>query len=474
VKLKKIDKNKYMIPKEGKMNADVVIYINEPLYELLMEENEAITQLYNASCLPGVYKRVLGMPDIHTGFGLPIGGIMAMDAEFGVVSAGAIGMDINCGVRLLRTNIPASEVDKNLLSQILREIEKRVPLGLGKKSRDKRFRKIDLSRIAEFGAKEVVKTYGLGTDEDIENTEENGQIPGGDLAAVSARAVERGDQIGTIGSGNHFIEIGYVSKIFDAGISKYFGLEEKTLTVLIHTGSRGFGHQICSDFSSLMFKVAERSGFDLPSKGLGYVPIKSNEGKQYLEAMAAAANFAFANRQIITNYVRMAFAEVFGCSWDKLGLNLIYDVAHNIAKFETYDSKKLLVHRKGATRALPKGHQQNTKYYMDTGHPAIIPGTMGTASYVVVGTEKAYDTFYSVNHGAGRVLSRNKAKRTISQREFSESMKGIVYFHKAKKILDEAPTAYKDIELVVDTLAEIGITKKIVKLKPLAVLKGED
>ena len=470
----KVDKNKYMIKKHGKMNSDIVVYINDYLYELLMEENEAVYQLYNASFLPGVYKRVLGMPDIHTGFGLPIGGVMAMDGEEGVVSAGAVGMDINCGVRLLKTNIPRSDVNEGILKALLKEIESKVPSGLGKKSREKKFRNINLSRVAEFGAEEIVKTYGLGTDEDLQNTEEYGRIPGGDLDAVSSRAVERGDQIGTIGSGNHFIEIGYISKVYDKTLADLFGLKEKNITVLIHTGSRGFGHQICTDYTNMMLKKADSMKLPIPSKGLAYVPIKSQEGKQYLAAMAAAANFAFANRQIITDYVRNSFSKIFRRSWEKLGLKLVYDVAHNIAKFEEYDGKKLLIHRKGATRALPSGHKANPLNYISTGHPAIIPGTMGTASYVVVGTDKAYETFYSVNHGAGRVLSRNKAKKTISQQEFNESLKGVICFQKSKKILDEAPTAYKDIEQVVDTLWEIGVTKKVVKLKPLAVLKGED
>ncbi|KUK11402.1 MAG: Uncharacterized protein XD50_0185 [Clostridia bacterium 41_269] len=335
----KVDKNKYMIKKHGKMKCDVVVYVNDYLYKLLMEENEAVNQLYNAACLPGVYKRVLGMPDIHTGFGLPIGGVMAMDGENGVVSAGAVGMDINCGVRLLSTNIHRSEVNESILKALLKEIESKVPPGLGKKSRDKKFRNVNLDRIAELGAQEIVRTYGLGTEEDLQNTEDYGRIPGGDLDAVSPHAVERGDQIGTIGSGNHFIEIGYISRVYDESLADFFGLKEKNITVLIHTGSRGFGHQICTDYTNMMLRKAESMKLPIPSKGLAYVPIKTELGRQYLAAMAAAANFAFANRQIITDYVRSSFSKIFRRSWEKLGLKLVYDVAHNIAKFEEYDGK---------------------------------------------------------------------------------------------------------------------------------------
>ncbi|NLK01245.1 MAG: RtcB family protein, partial [Clostridia bacterium] len=405
------------------------------------------------------------------GFGLPIGGVMAT-ARDGLVSAGAVGMDINCGVRLIKTDIPSREVDKKQLQTLLREIEKRIPLGLGKKSSDKRLRNIDLKRIADLGAQEVVRTYGLGTEDDLNNIEEYGRIPGGDLSAVSSRAVSRGDQLGTIGSGNHFIEIGCISEVFDQDIAEAFGLKKDMLTIMVHTGSRGFGHQICNDFSSSMIRWAKKNGVTLPNRGLAYAPLDSELGKQYLAAMASAANFAFANRQIITDYIRNSFSKVFACSWDKLGLDLIYDVAHNIAKFEEYDGEELLVHRKGATRALPEGHKDNNEKYLSTGQPAVIPGTMGTASYVVVGTQLAEETFYSVNHGAGRVLSRTAARKTITEKEFTDSMEDVVHFHRPRKVIDEAPGAYKDIETVVDTLADIEITKKVVQLKPMGVLKG--
>ena len=472
--LTKLDPNRYIIEKRGNMKADVIVYLNDSLIQHVEDEQNCLQQLIDAAHLPGVCSPVLGMPDIHTGFGLPIGGVMAVCAREGVVSAGAVGMDINCGVRLLRTSVPLSETTSRTVSALLQEVYSRVPSGLGKKSRDKQIRKMGLKRIAESGAREIVKTLGMGTALDLEHTEEGGCLEGGDLAAVSQAAVRRGDQMGTIGSGNHFVEIGFVSKVYDTVLAQKFGLEEDTLTVMIHTGSRGFGHQICTDYSSLMTSHLQKTGGVLPNKGLSYAPIASELGKQYLSAMAVAANFAFANRQLVTEYVRSAFSRVFGTSWDKLGLDVVYDVAHNIAKFEEIHGKKVLVHRKGATRALPKGHPLNGKKFMSSGHPVAVPGTMGTASYVLVGLDGVSETFNSINHGAGRVLSRNRARRTISLQDFDDTMQGVLLLHRGGRILDEAPAAYKDIHAVVDALVEAGITKKVIQLKPLAVLKGED
>jgi tRNA-splicing ligase RtcB len=355
----------------------------------------------------------------------------------------------------------------------MQAIEERVPTGVGKKSRHQELRKASLADVAARGAALMVK-LGFGQPEDLEVIEENGAYPGADLAKVSREAVRRADQLSTIGGGNHFIEMGYVAKVYDAKTADVFGLREDTLTVFIHTGSRGFGHQICTDYSKSMLAAAGKYKIFLPNKGLACAPISSKEGQDYLGAMAAAVNFAFANRQVITHDVRDAFGHVFRMDPAQLGLQVVYDVAHNIAKKETHYGQRVLVHRKGATRALPPGHPDNPAKYRHLGHPALVPGSMGTASYVLVGTPLAQETFFSVNHGAGRVMSRSAARRQISSEEFQRSMGDILYNSRdPKKLLDEAPGAYKDIHSVVDTLAQIGITRKVAKLVPLGVIKGE-
>lgn len=470
--LQPLSKNCYVIPKQDKMHVEARVYLSRKMARSF-HEKETLTQLMDAASLPGVYKYVLGMPDIHRGFGLPIGGVMAMDAEDGVVSSGAVGMDINCGVRLLKTNIPAAEIDKPLLRKIMQAIVARVPTGIGKQSRHAKNIGDILNTVVTDGVPALLK-MGIGRREDIESVEEQGKFPGADLKAVSKKAISRSNQLSTIGGGNHFIEIGYVAEIFDRDFSGKMGLHEGYLTVLIHTGSRGFGHQICTDYSDSMKKDAARMKIPLPNAGLASVPIKSPQGKKYLAAMACAVNFAFCNRQWITHDVREAFADILGGKDTDYDLGIVYDVAHNIAKFETIDGKKLLIHRKGATRALPPGHPLNPPGFLSTGHPAIIPGSMGTSSYIVTGTKKVSATFNSVNHGAGRLLSRSAAKKEICVKELEQKMKDILIMGRDFRVfLDEAPQAYKDIDSVIDTLAEIGITHKVARLFPLAVIKGE-
>lgn len=472
IRLTKIGKNKFLLPKTGNMRVDAVVYLSEKLFRDF-QEGEALEQLKNAATLPGVYGEVIGMPDIHSGFGLPIGGVMATRVEDGVISAGGVGMDINCGVRLLSTSIPADELDKRFLRKLMDAIEDRIPTGIGKGSRHGNLYKSHFKEIVQRGAIKLIE-MGYGREEDLECIEENGCLDGADIAAVSDEAVSRGNQLATLGGGNHFIDLGVVEDIYNEKLAEVFGLKKGTLSIMIHTGSRGFGHQICTDYTRIMVNAAPRYGIDLPDKGLACVPISSAEGRRYYKAMCCGVNFAFANRQLITYDVREAFREVFNRDDDELGLDLVYDVAHNIAKFETHFGRRLLIHRKGATRALPPGHPSNPKKYMETGHPAIIPGSMGTASYVVVGTELARETFFSINHGAGRVLSRGAARKEISQQEFESAMADILYnTRNYKKVLDEAPQAYKDIDEVVNTLSEIGITRKIAKLRPLGVIKGE-
>jgi tRNA-splicing ligase RtcB len=473
MRLKRINPNRWRLEDGKKGAAEVIVYLSQRLRGELVEE-EALRQLADAATLPGVVSPVVGMPDLHTGFGLPIGGVMATRAGDGVVSAGAVGMDINCGVRVLTTGLPAREIPREILQKLMTAILKRVPTGIGKKSRHLDLRRGFLEEIVSRGAAAMVEK-GFGYPEDVARIEENGCLAGADLAAVSREAVERSDQLATLGGGNHFIELGFVDEVYAPEIAAAWGLARGELTVLVHTGSRGFGHQICTDYSRMMLKAAKHYGIDLPAAGLACVPIDSKEGREYLMAMACACNFAFANRQLITADVREAFLEVLGK--EALGLRplpLLYDVAHNIAKWEEHGGRHLLVHRKGATRALPPGHPDNPYEYRHTGHPAIIPGSMGTASYVVVGTPLTAETYYSVNHGAGRIMSRSAARKNISREEFEESMGGVlVICQNYHRLLDEAPAAYKDVDEVVETLAAIGLTRKVVRLRPLAVIKGE-
>ncbi|HHY71212.1 MAG TPA: RtcB family protein, partial [Thermoanaerobacterales bacterium] len=463
-RLKEVSKNCYVLSSDKSM-IDIHVYLNRQLFEDFTE-NESINQLYNASLLPGVVSPVIGMPDIHTGYGLPIGGVMATDYEKGVVSAGAVGMDINCGVRLLTTKIPAEEMSKDLLTKILQAISKRVPTGVGRSSELKDLRKPNLEGIAHEGVEYYVKK-GYGRTEDLDRIEDHGCIKGAKVSAIPKSALRRIDQLGTIGGGNHFIEIGRIGKVFDEELAPQFGLNKNHVYIMIHTGSRGFGHQICTDYSNIMWKNSDKNRTRASQKGLACAPILSEDGQNYLQAMACAANYAFTNRQIITHFVREACVQVLKKSESDLGLDLLYDVAHNIAKKEKYEGKSLLVHRKGATRALPAGHEDNPACYKNTGHPAIIPGSMGTGSYVVLGTDEIQRTFCSVNHGAGRVMSRKRAKSEFTGEDLMKQMGHVVTIAKnVKSLLDEAPLAYKDIDEVIYTLVEAGLTKPLVKLKP--------
>ncbi len=463
--------NCYKVEKQGRMKADVLVYLSKSLFENYCED-KSVEQLIDAASLPGVISPVIGMPDIHTGFGLPIGGVMAMDPANGLISAGAVGMDINCGVRLLQTNILAKEVDKDILKKLISAIGSRVPSGVGEKSKHASLTKKYFRKLVKNGVPFLVE-LGYGRSEDIDVIESRGWMDGADMAAVSKKAEERGLQLSTIGGGNHFIEIGYVNKVFDQTIASTMNIQSGQLTVLIHTGSRGFGHQICTDYSVIMKKAAKKYDLEIPSDGLASVPINSSEGKEYFAAMACAINFAFCNRQWITDDVRKAIVDVFGGSDRDYGLNLVYDLAHNTARFDTIGNKKMLIHRKGATRALPPGHLDNPGRYMKTGHPVLIPGSMGTLSYVVVANDGVEKIFNSVNHGAGRVMSRRAAKRNISVEDFEKKLGDVLTSGmNSRSYLDEAPQAYKDIDTVIDTFTEIDMIKKVASLKPLAVLKG--
>ena len=469
--LKQISHNIYKIPKGNGRNVDIYIYIKKELLPFI--EDDAIKQLAEASSLPGVAVKVLAMPDLHTGFGLPIGGVMAMDNKNGLVSAGAVGMDINCGVRLLRVNLGKEELSPSTLKLLLKAIKKRVPLGIGKKSKHSESLDKNFVNFIEKGLPAIID-LGFGRDEDPQYVEDRGFSPGANASNLSNKAFERGNQLSTIGGGNHFIEIGYVEAILNKELSSLYGLQHNQITVLIHTGSRGLGHQICTDYTNLFNKKASSYGIQLPSKGLAAVPIDSPEGNNYLSAMACAANFAYCNRQLITHDVRKAFTEVFGKHDTSLGLEIVYDIAHNIAKFEEIDGRRLLIHRKGAVRALPPEHLGNPKVYRKYGHPVIIPGSMGDSSYVVTATSKIKDTLYSANHGAGRLLSRRAARQKITPDMFRERMQGVLFSEEPNHFLDESPHAYKNIDHVVDSLVEESFITKVAKLKPLAVLKGKD
>lgn len=466
-------KNRYRLPRKGKMRVDAVVYVNEALLPLLRED-KSLEQLAHAAMLPGVINPVIGMPDIHEGFGLPIGGVMAVGGD-GVISAGAVGMDINCGVRLIRSDLRVREVSIPRLRDLMLTVEDFVPTGVGKKSKHRDLSRRLFERVAKAGVRTLVEE-GVGTARDLEYIEEGGCLQGADLDVVSREAYQRGaTQLGTLGGGNHFIEFQEVAEVFEPALGDQWGLFPGQLVVMIHTGSRGFGHQICTDFSRSHLTAAQKYGIELPNKGLACAPSNSPDGRQYFQAMACAVNFAFANRHIIYYDLGRAFTQVLGREPEKLGLRIVYDVAHNIAKWEHHGGEKVLVHRKGATRALPPGHGDNPRPYRETGHPALIPGSMGTSSYVLVGTERAAATFFSVNHGAGRTLSRAAASRSISREEFEEAMGAVLYnVRNFKEIVDEAPPAYKDVDQVVETLAEIGLTRKVARMRPLAVIKGKD
>jgi tRNA-splicing ligase RtcB len=475
--MKKIGDCKWLIEKEGKMRVPGIIYASDKLYEAMQSDN-SIEQVRNVAHLPGIQKYSLAMPDIHWGYGFPIGGVAAMDTEKGVISPGGVGFDINCGVRFIRTNLTVSELKekKELLTNKIYSV---IPCGVGSES-NLNLSFSTLRNVLKDGSSWAVRN-GFGWEEDLEYTEENGRMEGVNPEIVSNRALERGkQQLGTLGAGNHFIEIQKVSEVFDKKAADAFGLEVDSLTVMIHTGSRGLGHQICSDWVKNLIKTKRKFNVDIPDEQLIYAPFDSKEGQEYLSAMRAAANFAWANRQIILARLRESFSEVFGKSAESLGMNLIYDVAHNIAKVENHNVdgkiKKLCVHRKGATRAFPPGHPDIPSKYAEFGQPVLIPGDMGTASYILLGTQKAMEeTFGSTCHGAGRVLSRKKAMQATGGRNITTELKEKGIYVRAKSIKtirEEAPEAYKDIDEVVNVVELAGLSKKVVKMVPLAVIKG--
>ena len=478
MRTERIDPWRVRIPRHGGMRVDGIVYADAGLMADLRDD-PCLEQVANVAHLPGIVGASIAMPDIHWGYGFPIGGVAAMDAEQGVVSPGGVGYDINCGVRLLRSTITAGELAPRL-RDLVAQLFRNVPTGVGAGRRDLRLGRRDLERVLARGAAWAVGR-GMGEADDLLHIEEGGCLPQADPAEVSARASERGGpQLGTLGSGNHFCEVQVVDEIFDAEAADAFGLREGQVTVLLHSGSRGLGHQVCSDFLKVMLDASRRYEIALPDRQLCSAPIRSEEGRRYLAAMAAAANFAFANRQVMTHWVRESFAAVFGLPAARLGLEVVYDICHNIAKFERFEvngkQRRLCVHRKGATRAYPPGHPQTPEAYREVGQPVIIPGDMGRYSFVLAGTERAFaETFGSSCHGAGRRLSRHRAKAAARGRDLVAELaeRGVVVMADGMAtVAEEMPEAYKDGADVVGVVEGAGISRRVARLRPLGVIKG--
>jgi tRNA-splicing ligase RtcB len=479
--LEKVGDCQWRIPRSYRpnMRVDGLIFADDVLIEQIRKD-QGPEQVANVAALPGIQKASLAMPDIHWGYGFCIGGVAATDPEQGgVISPGGVGYDINCGVRLLRSNLHWDDV-KDRIRPLVDQLFRDIPTGVGQSGRYL-FDKPKLARLLEEGSSYVVN-LGYGTDRDLEYTEAGGRLAGADPGRVSDRAYTRGyDQCGTLGSGNHFLEVQVVDRILDEKAAEVMGLESGQITVLIHSGSRGLGYQVCDDFLGLFKNAPKRYGFELPDWQLACAPVRSPEGQSYLGAMRAAANYAWCNRQLLTHQAREVFARVFGVSWEKLGLDLIYDVAHNIAKIEDHDvgggvSKSVCVHRKGATRAFPPGHPEIPSLYAGIGQPVIIPGSMGTASWVLVGQPGSMtQSFGTTCHGAGRMMSRTAAVKLAGNRRIDRELDAIGIVARArghKGLAEEQPAAYKDVDLVVDVVDRAGISKKVARLRPVGVIKG--
>jgi tRNA-splicing ligase RtcB len=478
--IKRITDYKYEIPMDksmGMLTCGIFYTAPEGLDHIRSEDG--LQQLANVATLPGIQKYSLAMPDIHWGYGFPIGGVAAFAAdEGGVISPGGVGYDINCGVRLIRSNLMVKDI-RGKIEEITHQMYRDIPVGLGdrgviKVSND------DLLKVCKKGAAWAVEK-GMGIKADLDCTEDNGCIANADAAHASKHAIERGrPQLGSLGSGNHFIEVQEVEEIYDDHSAGVMGLMKGQLTILIHTGSRGFGYQICDDSLSVMQKAAQKYGIQLVDRQLACAPLDSHEAQDYLALMRSAANFAWCNRQIIMDTIRKGLSRLLGKSWEELGLFLVYDLAHNIAKIEKHDvngvTKELCVHRKGATRAFGPHHPLVPQRYSQIGQPVLIPGSMGTSSYILVGTEIALrDTFGSCAHGAGRMLGRREALKKLDHVKLLDDMKqkNIIIRAGSKKTLrEEAPEAYKDVDMVVEAVHSSGISTRVAKLKPLGVIKG--
>ncbi len=478
--VRKIDDYRWEIPKSYKVGMSVpgLIFASESMLNHIWEE-QVFQQVANVAFLPGIVGHSLAMPDIHWGYGFPIGGVAATRIKNGVVSPGGVGFDINCGVRLLRTNLTKEEV-RPKIEKLIGELFVNIPSGLGSTGKI-RVNEKELDKVLTEGSHWAVKK-GYGEAEDVVVTEESGCMKGANPDKVSSKAKKRGTpQLGTLGSGNHFVEVEAVDEIYDRKAATAMGINDiGQVLLLIHTGSRGFGHEVCTDYVRLLGEAAKRYGISLPDRQLACAPIESPEGQDYLAAMSCAANYAWTNRQCIAHWARESFIKVFGKSQRELGMEQVYDVAHNIAKIEEYtiDGKKqtLCVHRKGATRAFPAGHPNIPDIYQNIGQPVLIPGDMGRCSYILVGTETAMkESFGSTCHGAGRVQSRAAAKRSLKGADVAKALTArgiIVKADNISSLAEEASEAYKDVNEVVDVAHNAGISRKVVRAVPIGVIKG--
>ena len=479
--LEQVGPCQWRIPKSYRddMRVDGLIFADDKLIEQI-KKDQGPEQVANVATLPGIQKASMAMPDIHWGYGFAIGGVAATDPEDGgVVSPGGVGYDINCGVRLLRSDLTWDEVKpriRTLVDQLFRDI----PTGVGQ-SGNYKFDKPRLRQLMDQGAAYVVN-QGWGTERDLAFTEAGGRLAGADPDRVSDRAYSRGfDQCGTLGSGNHFLEVQVVDRVIDAAAAMAMGIHEGQITVLIHSGSRGLGYQVCDDFLGVFKNAPKKYGFNLPDWQLACAPVRSPEGQSYIAAMRSAANYAWCNRQLLAHQAREVFARVLGVSWEKMGMDLVYDVAHNIAKFEDHDvggglTKQVCVHRKGATRAFPPGHPEIPEPYQEVGQPVIIPGSMGTASWVLAGLPGSMtQSFGTTCHGAGRMMSRTAAVRLAEGRRIDKELDAMGIIVRArghKGLAEEQPAAYKDVDQVVEVVDKAGISKKVARLRPVGVIKG--
>lgn len=478
-KIRQISEYIYEIPKSFRpdMNVPARFYSSEELLKGVLGD-KSLDQLINTTTLPGIVKYALAMPDIHQGYGFPIGGVVATSLPDGVISPGGVGYDINCGVRLLATRIDLEEVEP-WLDDLATALFSHCPCGVGRGGSVKLSAK-ELDRLMLSGARWALKN-GYAEEEDLVRTEESGVIEGADPSVVSDRAKERGkQQLGTLGAGNHFIEVDRVDQVFDTAAANRMGLAEGRIAVQIHCGSRGFGHQICTDYVKRFQHSLRKYGLNLPDRELVCAPLNSPEGKDYLGAMKAAGNFAFANRQVLLSHVRRSFEQALAGKVENHHVYQVYDIAHNMAKIEKHEiagrAMELCVHRKGATRAFGPGSQEIPEVYRDIGQPVLVPGSMGTASWVLLGTKGAMDqTFGSTCHGAGRAMSRTRAKKTVKAAKLRSEMEAIGIHVRAgsmRGLAEEAPLAYKDVDRVVEVVSGAGIAKKVARLVPLAVIKG--
>ncbi|MCL4365074.1 MAG: RtcB family protein [Candidatus Marsarchaeota archaeon] len=474
-----IDNYRFKVGRDSSkgMNVDVVLYTNHNMLQKV-KTDRTVQQAVNASMLPGLAGAIKVMPDSHEGYGFPIGGVAAFDAEDGIISPGMIGFDINCSVRLIRTELAEKDI-RPVITRLADALFRNVPSGVGSRLQLD-FTQSDLERIAVEGVPYII-SKGFGISEDAERIEENGTMMGADFSKVSKEARSRGlNELGTLGAGNHFLEVQRVERIFDSRTAKAYGLHEGQIVIMVHTGSRGFGHQICSDYLRTLVEYQQRNSLKIPDPELSYAHIGSREANDYLGAMGCAVNFAFVNKQIITHFIMKSFSDVLGKSPDSMGMELLYDLSHNIAKLEEHEiegrRKRVYVHRKGATRAFAAGCKEIPRAYRDAGQPVLIPGSMGTASYVLCGDDEAMkETYGSACHGAGRVMSRHQALREIpAERTFnSMTRKHIEIRVRSRKLVsEEAEWTYKDVEEVIDVVKNVGIAKPVSRNVPIAVIKG--